>query len=116
MQGKRIERFAEPAGERRRGPRAPPVLARRDVDHGGVAEHGPLPVLGFHHLGRALHHQCEFRLVHEDPRHSELRQHDGVARADYGVGVLHEHVERARLALGVLPVIGDAGQNFARPR
>ncbi len=46
----------------------------------------------------------------------EFRQHDGVARPDDRVGVLHEHVERARLALRVLPIIGDAGENFSGAR
>ena len=54
--------------------------------------------------------------MHEDPRHGEFRQHDRVARPDHRVRILHEHVERARLALRVLPVIGDAGENLARPR
>ena len=54
--------------------------------------------------------------MHEDPRHGEFRQHDGVAGTDHGIGIFHEHVERARLALGVLPVIGDAGEDLSRPR
>ncbi len=111
-----VERLAEPAGERARRPGAAALLARRDVDHRGVAEHGALPVLGLHHLGRPLHHQRQLGLVHEDPRHGEFRQHDGVAGPDHRVGIFHEHVERARLALGMFPVIGDAGENLARPR
>ena len=97
-------------------PGAAALLARRDVDHRGIAEHGVLPVLGLHHLGRPLDHQRELGLMHEDPRHGEFRQHDGVARPDHRVGILHEHVERTRLALGMLPVIGDAGEDLARPR
>jgi hypothetical protein len=31
-------------------------------------------------------------------------------------GVLHEHVEGARFALRMLPVIADAAQDLARPR
>jgi hypothetical protein len=111
-----VERFAEPAGERARRPGAAALFARRHVDHRSVAEHGAAPVLGLDHLGRALDHQGELGLVHEDPRHCEFRQHDGVARPDHRVRVLHEHVERAGLALGMLPVIGDAGENLAGPR
>jgi hypothetical protein len=52
--------------------------------------------------------------VVEDIGICTLRQHDGVAGTDDGVRVFEEHVERAGLALGVLPVVADAGKNFAR--
>ena len=45
-----------------------------------------------------------------------LGQDDGVAGADDGVGVLEEHVQRPCLALGVLPVIGDAAEDLAGAR
>ena len=54
--------------------------------------------------------------MHEDPRLGEFRQHDRVARPDHRLRVLQEHVERPRLALRVLPVIGDAAEDLARPR
>ncbi len=111
-----VEGFAEPAGERARRPGAAALLARGDVDHRGIAEHRALPILGLHHLGRALDHQRQLGLVHEHPRHRELGQHDGIAGADHRVRVLHEHVERARLALRVLPIIGDAGEDLAGAR
>ena len=110
-----VERFAEPAGERDRRPGAAADLARRDVDQRGVAEHRALPVLLLHHLGRPLDHQREFRLVHEGPGHGVFRKHDGIAGTDHGIGVLHEHVERARLALRMLPIVRNAGENLARP-
>ena len=54
--------------------------------------------------------------MHEDPRLGELRQHDRVAGPDHRLRVLQEHVERPRLALRVLPVIGDAAEDLAGPR
>ena len=111
-----VERLAEPAGVRKSRPGLAALFARRDVDHRCVAEHGALPVLGLDHLRRAAQHQSQFGLVHENPRHGVFRQHDGVAGADDGVRIFHEHVERPRFALGMFPVIGDAGENLARTR
>jgi hypothetical protein len=54
--------------------------------------------------------------VHEHPRLGELGKDDRASRADDGVRVLHEHVERARLALRVLPVVRDARQDLAGAR
>ena len=51
----------------------------------------------------------------EDIRVRALRQYDSVTRTNNGIRVLEEHVERAGLALGVLPVIADAGKDFAGP-
>jgi hypothetical protein len=72
--------------------------------------------LAFTNFGRSLDHQRELGFVHEHPRHGELGQHDGVAGPDHRVGIFHEHVERARLALCMFPIIGDAGEDFSRPR
>ena len=108
-----VERFAEPAA----GLPGPPALAAcRHVNQAGIAEHRASPIRLTDLLGRAFDHQCQFGLVHERPWHGVFRQHDGIARTDHGIRVLHEHVERARLALGMLPVIGDAAEDFARPR
>ena len=108
-----IERLAEPAGERVGRPGFAALLARRHVYDRGITEHRALPILGLHHLGRPLDHQCELGFVHEHPRHGKLGQHDGVAGPDHRVGIFHEHVERARLALRMFPVIGNAGENLA---
>ncbi len=111
-----VEGFTEPARERRRRPGAPPLFARGHVDHRRVTKDGIFPVFCLHHLGRALDHQRQFRLVHKNPRYGEFRQHDGIARPDHRVGILHEHIERARLTLRMLPIVGDAGEDFSRPR
>ena len=97
-------------------PRPPPFAARRHVDEAGIAEHRAAPILLRDFLGRPLDDQRQLGLVHEDPRLGHLRQHDRVARPDHRFRVLHEHVERPRLALRVLPVIGDAAEDLARPR
>ena len=54
--------------------------------------------------------------MHEDPGLGQFRQTDRVARPDHRLRVLHEHVEGARLALRMLPVIADAAQDLARAR
>ena len=113
---KGVERFAKPACERRCRPRTAALLAGGDVDHGGVTKDSMLPVPGAHHFCGPLDHQRKLSLTHENPGHREFRQHDGVARPDNGIGVFHEHIERTRLALGVFPVVRDAGKNFSRAR
>src|SRR2546427_405190 len=110
--GERVEGLAEPAAGL---PRAPALAARRHVDHAGVAEDGVAPVVALYHLGRALDDERQLGLVHEDPRLGELREHDRVAGADHRVRALQKHVERPSLERAVLPVIGDAGQDLARP-
>jgi hypothetical protein len=60
--------------------------------------------------------QRQFGFVHEHPRDGEFRELDRVARTDNGVRVLHEHVERPRLALRVLPVVRDRAQDMMGPR
>ncbi len=108
-----VEGLAEPARWRPGRPGEASVASRRDVDHAGVAEHRLPPVLGLHPFGRPLDHQRQLGLVHEHPGLGELRQLDRVARPDHRVRVLHEHVERTWLALGVLPIVGDAGEDLA---
>ncbi len=110
-----VEGLAEPAGGRPRGPGEAAVAAGRDVDHAGVSEHRAPPILGIDTLGRTFDDQGQLGFVHEHPGFGELRQLDHVAGAHDGVGVLHEHVDRPGLALGVLPVVADAGQDLARP-
>src|SRR6516164_9432250 len=112
----RVERLTEPAGERSRRPGAAALLARGDVNHRGIAEYRAAPVLRLHHLGRPLDYHGQLGLVHEYPRHCELGQHNGVAGADHRIRIFHEHVERARFALGMFPIISDAGEDLAWPR
>ena len=58
----------------------------------------------------------EFSFMHEDPRVGVGRQLDGVARPDYRIWILHEHIERTRLALRMFPVIGQRTQDLVRAR
>src|SRR5215472_9082018 len=109
----RVEGFSEPAPGL---PRPTALAARGDVDHARVAEDGAPPPIAMHHLGRSLDDERQLRLVHEDPGLGVRGQHDRVARADHRVRVLEEHVERPGIERAVLPVVGDARQDLARPR
>ncbi len=111
-----VERLAEPARRRSGRPGEAAVAAGGDVDHAGVAEHRAAPVPGLHPLGRPLDHQRQLRLVHEHPGLGELRQFDHVAGTHHRVRVFHEHIDRPGLALGVLPIVADAGEDLAGAR
>jgi hypothetical protein len=111
--GESVERLAEPAAGL---PGAPSLAARRNVDQAGVTEDSALPIGLADLLGRAPDDERQLSLVHEDPRLGKLGQHDRVAGADDSLRVLQEHVERPRLALRVLPVIGDAAEDLAGAR
>ena len=109
-----VEGLAQPA---ELAPARPPVTARGDVDEARVAEHHVPPALGRRRrrVGprntRASSASC--MKIHGS---SVIGSSIVSPGADDRVRVLDVHVQRPRLALGVLPVVRDRAQDRPRPR